>query len=426
VIDVSIEPRQLHAGRECDLEVRFSNRGTGACTDVVFKLGLPPQVLLLRGRSRMEIPEVAAGDTCVRSVTVRPRAPGECMVTSANFSYRNEYGTPVRVPAFRAVLEVVPGQPGTGPAVTAAVVSGSLTAGEWDELRFRVRNTGPSHLRDLSLVISGPVRIAPPGRAYLPSLGAGLQAEVSFRVCPTAAGRGVPVELHITYGDEVGRPRAQDEFVPLVVDSLPAGHRPPAGRRDTDPGIILHLAASPDDLVRLRSDKEMREIHEQLQLGKARDHFRLVSAHATRLKDIGQALADNDPQIVHFAGHGRPDGALEIEDEMGYSVPVAAAGLAQLFGLHARTIDCVIVNACHSLLLAEAITEHIDHAIGMRCEIGDATAIKFSVGFYQGLASGSSVADAFKRGRSFLQTEAQAKQEHGTPVLLGRGGRVLA
>ena len=111
---------------------------------------------------------------------------------------------------------------------------------------------------------------------------------------------------------------------------------------------------------------------------------------------------------------------------MGYSVPVAPAGLAELFGLHARTIDCVIVNACHTLLLAQAITRHIDHVIAMRCEIGDAAAITFSIGFYQGLAAGAPIAQAFARGQAFLMSQAVGQPEHDTPALLGRGGRVLA
>jgi hypothetical protein len=426
VIAVSLEPRQLTAGRDQELEIRFGNTGAGTCTDIVFKLGLPPGFLLLRGRNRIEVPELGAGGSCVQKVTVRPPAPGDFAVTSANFSYRNEYGTPVRVPGFRAALTVLAGTPeqAVGPDLAVAVTSGPLAPGEWDVLQLRVQNASPAPLRGLSLLIGGPVRIAAPSpQARLPDLVAGQQAEVSFIACPTQAGSHVPAQVRVTYQDGSGRTRAQEDIIPLAVTSRP----PPAAERgSTRPDTILYLAASPADMTPLRSDREMREIRERLQLGKHRDRFRLESAQAARLKDIGQALADHDPRIVHFAGHGERDGSLYLEDEMGYSVPVAPAGLAELFGLHAHTIGCVIVNACHTLALAQAIAGHISHVIAMRYEIGDAAAITFSIGFYQGLAAGAPVAQAFARGRAFLLTEAVGKPEHDTPVLLGLGGQELA
>ena len=426
MIEVAIEPCRMPAGRDQELEIKFRNTGPGTCTDIVFKLGLPSDLLLLRGRNRVEIPEIGPGGTSVQKVTVRPRAAGDFAVTSPNFSYRNEYGTPVRVPGFRAGLEVLSGSPrqAPGPDVAVTVTSGPLAVNEWDVLSFRVRNRGTSPLRSGGLAIGGPIQVAPPGAmAGLPDLAAGAAADVSFIVCPAATGRYVPIQLHVTYQDGSGRPHALNDTAAVAVSGQPAEAGLAGGRGGTRRDTILYLAASPTDLPTLRSDKEMREIRERLQLGKFRDRFRIESAQAVRLKDVGQALADYDPQIVHFSGHGAPDGSIYLEDETGGSVPVAAAGLAELFRLHRRTINCVLVNACHSLRLAQAMTDDIAHVIAMRYEIGDAAAINFSTGFYQGLAAGAPVPDAFVRGRAFLLAQAVGPPEHGTLVLLGPGGR---
>jgi hypothetical protein len=370
----------------------------------------------------VEIQELHAGDTRAQTITVQAEAVGDYVVTSTNFSYRNEYGTPVRIPDFRADLTVRPASdfPASRPALDMALASGELAPGEWAELRIRLQNASSSAMHNVVLSAAGPVRIAPPGpRALLPGLAPGEAAEISFIVCPSETGSYVPAELHATYVDGAGQSRAQNALIPLVVRVPPAARAADRGpaRRDT----ILYLATNPQDLPPLRSDKEMREIHERLQLGKDRDRFRLKSATAAQLKDIGQALADYDPRIVHFSGHGQPDGSVYVEDGAGYSVPVAAEGLAGLFGLHAATVDCVIVNACHSLRLGEAINRHIRHVIAMRCEIGDAAAITFSVGFYQGLAAGATVPRAFERGRAFLLAQATGPREGDTPVLLGSG-----
>jgi hypothetical protein len=359
-----------------------------------------------------------------QAITVRALAAGDFTVTSGNFSYKNEYGTPVRVPDYRARLTVTPALPESPmapPDLSITLANGALAPDEWDVLRIRVRNASQSQLRGITLQVGGPLRIAPPGpHAKLPPLAAGQETEVTFIACPTEAGNSVPAQVHLTYHDESGV-RSQNGIVALTVHRLGAetGSTAPRGAA-AGPDTILFLAASPQEMPALRSDLEMREIREQLQLGKLRSHFRLESAVATRLKDIGQALADYDPRIVHFSGHGRQDGSLYVEDEQGYGRPAAPEGLARLFRLHAKTIDCVIVNACHSLRLAEAMTHYVDYVIAMRTTILDTTAIHFSMGFYQGLAYGDPVPLAFERGIAFLQAAATGPAEHTTPILLGR------
>jgi CHAT domain len=425
MIEVSIEPRQLTAGRDCDLKIKFSNAGPGTCSDVVFKLGLPPEFFLLRGRDRIKIPELGSGGTWVQDVTVRARKAGGFAVTSDNFSYRNEFGTPVRVSDFRAGLTVTPAMsppPPAGPDLDVTLASGALIPDEWDVLRIKVRNASQSPLLGITMTVDGPVRIAPRGSlAEVPDLAAGQEAEISFIACPTETGNSVPAQVRLTYHDG-HRVRSQQDIMPLTVRNPAATAWTP--QRDAGVGrdTVLFLAASPSDMFLLRSDLEIRGIREQLQLGKFRAHFRLESAVAARLKDIGQALADYDPRIVHFSGHGGQDGSLYVEDESGYSVPAAPEGLARLFRLHSKTVDCVIVNACHSLRLAQAMQSDFDYVIAMQTKISDNAAINFSIGFYQGLASGDPVPLAFERGASFLQSLAVGPAEHETPILVSRDG----
>jgi hypothetical protein len=419
VIEVSVEPRELSADRDCDLEIRLSNTGTGTCTDIVFRVGLPPEFLLLRGRNRVVIPKLAPGQAWVHQVTVRPHDPGDFTVTSANFSYTNEYGMPVRVPEFRAGVTVLPAPPEVGPDLGIDVVSGPLAPAEWGALRLRVRNGSPAMLRRLGLFIGGPIQVAPPGpQVPLPDLAAGQGAEVCFIVFPTATGSHVPAQARVTYDSGPGRTHALDQPIPLVVRDEHI-----LAERGRVADLILYLTASPKDMPPLRSDEDMREIREMLQLGRYRDRFRLEPAQAARPKDVVRALLDHDPKIVHFSGHGRPDGSLYLEDGTGYSAPVAAVGLAELFKLHQGSIDCVIVNACDTLLLAQAISQHIAYVVGMRSKIGDPAAINFSTGFYQGLAAGESVPTAFAHGRALLLMQAPGED---VAVLLGRGGQILS
>jgi len=76
----------------------------------------------------------------------------------------------------------------------------------------------------------------------------------------------------------------------------------------------------------------------------------------------------------------------------------------------------VVLNACYSRFQAEAIAQHIDFVVGMSKAIGDQAAIKYSLGFYDGIVSGRGYEEAFELGRNAI--DLRGIPEHETPVLL--------
>ncbi|WP_238360717.1 CHAT domain-containing tetratricopeptide repeat protein [Iningainema tapete] len=170
---------------------------------------------------------------------------------------------------------------------------------------------------------------------------------------------------------------------------------------------ILILAAIPHGL---RLDKEIRSIEEAIRRAAKRDLFKITLKTAVRPQDIRHAIAEEQPQIVHFCGHGLEDGSLMLEDDGGENKPVPVSGLASLFQLHADYVECVLLNACHSAKLAIAISEYINYAIGMNQPIGDKAAIAFAQGFYDGLGYATSdnldvFQRAFEEGKVAIQLE---------------------
>lgn len=120
------------------------------------------------------------------------------------------------------------------PDLDIDVVSGPLARGEWDELRLRLRSAAPAPLHGITLSIDGPLKIAPAGaRARLPDLAEGQAAEVSFIVCPTAAGRRVPAAVVVNYTDGSGHARVQKQLSLLEVSSQSS-----AGRGSASPGRL--------------------------------------------------------------------------------------------------------------------------------------------------------------------------------------------
>lgn len=184
----------------------------------------------------------------------------------------------------------------------------------------------------------------------------------------------------------------------------------------SDQTIILFLAADPTDASRLRLGQELREIQEKLRMSEMRTRFKLSQRMSVRPADLSQAILDENPQIIHFSGHGTSAGALCFEDELGMSKEIGADALGSLFELVADQVNCVLMNACYSAVQAEAIVRHIRFVIGMDKAIGDQGAISFAIGFYQALGAGKSIEDAYRFG--CVQIKLNGIPEHLTPVLL--------
>lgn len=181
---------------------------------------------------------------------------------------------------------------------------------------------------------------------------------------------------------------------------------------------ILFMQADPADMVRLQSDEELRAINEQLRLAKKRSRFKLYQYPAVRPQDISRALLEVNPTIVHFSGHGHSSGAICCENEEGEAHPLTPAALTALFALFKEHLQCIILNACYSVIQAEALAQQIPYVIGMSNEVADDAAIAFSVGFYQALGAGRTIDDAFKLGCAQIQLENMP--DHLRPCLLKR------
>jgi hypothetical protein len=201
---------------------------------------------------------------------------------------------------------------------------------------------------------------------------------------------------------------------------------------------ILFLAAHPRGTSPLQLAQEVREIQIGLERARQRDRFSIEQRWAVTAEEVRRALLNCAPHIIHFSGHGVASfdlsqatqqqrklspvaeaataiGGLVFEDANGQPQLVSGEALAQLFGLFANQIECVVLNACYSTTQAKAIARHIPYVVGMKQEIGDRAAIEFAIGFYDAILAGKSIEFAYRLGCSAIQMA--GIPEHLTPVL---------
>jgi len=191
--------------------------------------------------------------------------------------------------------------------------------------------------------------------------------------------------------------------------------------------VILFLAANPRDTGRLALDAEARSIHLELKRSGFGDRFDFVTRWAMEPLDLLRELRELQPTIVHFSGHatrpattGPPTASPElaamgapsngplgllVHNGQGDSLIVSHDALAQTFDVVGAQVRLVVLNACYSASIAEALLAHVDCVVGMSGAIHDDAARSFAIGFYGSLGEQKSIAAAFKQGQAAISLD---------------------
>lgn len=209
---------------------------------------------------------------------------------------------------------------------------------------------------------------------------------------------------------------------PAPIAVLPNNGKPEAPQQK----VILFLASNPLPEAKLQLEKEYVRIAATLQ--EKVDKYRLVAEWAVTPQKLLAALLKYRPNFVHFSGHGlseaeagkrgtRPSGlpaeaeedigGIFLEDPQGKPKFVNGQALTRLFETVSKKIELevVLLNACHSEEQARTIAQFVPYVIGMSDAVYDNTAIEFSSGFYQTMASENDIDFAFDIARTMIQME---------------------
>jgi hypothetical protein len=193
---------------------------------------------------------------------------------------------------------------------------------------------------------------------------------------------------------------------------------PPSGTSSIGSQVlrILFLGANPKSGGNLHLEQEVRDIDAALRQAEFRDHFDLRQQLAVRPMDLQAALLRHNPHIVHFSGHGDSE-SIYLEDDSGFLKPVQGAVLARILGAFKKQIRCVVLSACSSKEQSEMLAKDIDFVVGMSSSIKTSSCRRFSFGFYQALAYGSTVQMAFDLGCAQIDLDG-LHQQGDTPQLI--------
>jgi hypothetical protein len=194
---------------------------------------------------------------------------------------------------------------------------------------------------------------------------------------------------------------------------------------------VLLLTANPEE-KNLRLHAELRDLRERVelserQLQKANPEetiapLQFVQASAARVRDLPRMLKLHAPQALHFSGHGAATGEIIFETPEGRRAPLSPTALASILSPFRSLLRLVFLNACYSHGQACGIVESVDCCIGMTRAVEDDVALVFAQAFYDLIALGSSVGEAFLLACQELSTFNDGQNWSEVPRLLSRVG----
>lgn len=189
---------------------------------------------------------------------------------------------------------------------------------------------------------------------------------------------------------------------------------------DHERTLVLFVAAEPRGSDPIRLGTEFRDIIDEVER-KGRDggiEFRTL--WAARPVDVTRAMSDYEPVIVHFSGHGTPNGGFLLESVDGSAKEIDRRAMGSIFDTYKKRVKAVVLNSCYSDELAEEIAKSVDVVIGMQEEIGIEAAVRFSVGFYRGVAARECFQQCFQMAKTEIAME-MIPESH-LPILHTRPG----
>jgi energy-coupling factor transporter ATP-binding protein EcfA2 len=166
---------------------------------------------------------------------------------------------------------------------------------------------------------------------------------------------------------------------------------------------ILILASNPNQDLRI--DREIRDLKKAVKRSSSQEQFEVEIELAIRPGDLQELFQEYKPYIVHFCGHGTGEKGLVFENQTGGEQLVSNQALSSLFRIFGNDVNCVLLNACHTEVQADAIVEHIQYVIGTSREILDEAAYFFAVGFYRGLGYGEAIKRCYELGCNAIELQ---------------------
>ncbi|MGK7924343.1 MAG: GAF domain-containing protein [Spirulina sp.] len=198
-------------------------------------------------------------------------------------------------------------------------------------------------------------------------------------------------------------------------EGLPSGDpaRTTASRPQVPISKILVASARPHAANPTELEQETARIKQIVQKTPQGKEIAVEPIPAIFYEDLTLAIAQQQPNLIHFCGADSLEGLIFASETQDARL-LDPGQLTQLFEQFGRSVKCVILDRCLSVLQADAISDCIPATIAIDADIGVEAANLFTTEFYRWIGYGEGVNEAFEMGCLALQAE-RVKLTNGLP-----------
>jgi hypothetical protein len=165
---------------------------------------------------------------------------------------------------------------------------------------------------------------------------------------------------------------------------------------------LLALISNPDNTYKLRGDREVKEVINCIR-SKVLIGFTYEVANQIKSDELIKLLNSHRPELIHFTGHGNENAKLLFENVEGETTPISNDAIEIIFKRFGGSIKCAFFSACYSSSQAKIISKYVSYAIGFPQLIEEEIALYFARNFYETLANGLQVEEAFILSLSLIK-----------------------
>jgi tetratricopeptide (TPR) repeat protein len=196
-------------------------------------------------------------------------------------------------------------------------------------------------------------------------------------------------------------------------------------KNDISKKTILILPASPESIMSSRWREELTKIRGAVDRGnKHIGQFEVQDRPYVSSSDLSQELTRLKPYILHISGCADGVKALVLGNTNQHVDDSNQKELiAELFELHAREVNCLILSGCSSEEQIREIVHNIEFVIGITANLEEIHAAKFLNEFYYQLASNREIIHSYKSGCSLLKREGHSDKAT-LPLLFTRSDEI--
>lgn len=203
--------------------------------------------------------------------------------------------------------------------------------------------------------------------------------------------------------DDSRRRKEKDHAREIARLSRPTVHYVHMREPEPEKLRVLYMTASPPGATDpLRLDAEVNNVLRAIRGSRHRDLIDIRPRPAASPQDLIDGINDFRPHVVHFSGHGGPDGLLF--DNASVTDPqerlVSFASLAKLLAATDQPPTLVFLNACDTADEAAVLLDAIPALIAMDAPIGDASAAVFSTQFYAAVGGAQPLSKAVEQAKA--------------------------